>query len=133
MLGEAANYTGGCRSGPRPRRVFLVFLVLIFITLYFFRDVLLQKAITRIQTKFETDFNCRFSVKKAAFSGLTEVELVDILLIPKNADTLLSVEKIKTNYSFFQLLTGNIRLNNMEMSNGFVQLIKNKNPTLSDV
>lgn len=108
-------------------KLFLVFLVLIFITLYFFRDVLLQKAITRIQTKFETDFNCQFSVKKAAFSGLTEVELVDILLIPKNADTLLSVEKIKTNYSFFQLLTGNIRLNNMEMSNGFVQLIKNKN------
>ncbi|MBA4153140.1 transglycosylase domain-containing protein [Flavobacterium sp.] len=108
-------------------KLFLVFLVLIFITLYFFRDVLLQKAITRIQTKFETDFNCRFSVKKAAFSGLTEVELVDILLIPKNADTLLSVEKIKTNYSFFQLLTGNIRLNNMEMSNGYVQLIKNKN------
>lgn len=108
-------------------KLFLVFLVLIFITLYFFRDVLLQKAITRIQTKFETDFNCRFSVKKAAFSGLTEVELVDILLIPKNADTLLSVEKIKTNYSFFQLITGNIRLNNMEMSNGFVQLIKNKN------
>lgn len=108
-------------------KLFLVFLVLIFITLYFFRDVLLQKAITRIQTKFETDFNCRFSVKKAAFSGLTEVELVDILLIPKNADTLLSVEKIKTNYSFFQLLTGNIRLNNLEMSNGFVQLIKNKN------
>ena len=108
-------------------KLFLVFLVLIFITLYFFRDVLLQKSITRIQTKFETDFNCRFSVKKAAFSGLTEVELVDILLIPKNADTLLSVEKIKTNYSFFQLLTGNIRLNNMEMSNGFVQLIKNKN------
>lgn len=107
-------------------KLFLVFLVLIFITLYFFRDVLLQKAITRIQTKFETDFNCRFSVKKAAFSGLTEVELVDILLIPKNADTLLSVGKIKTNYSFFQLLTGNIRLNNMEMSNGFVQLIKNK-------
>lgn len=108
-------------------KLFLVFLVLLFITLYFFRDVLLKKAITRIQTKFETDFNCRFSVKKAAFSGLTEVELVDILLIPKNADTLLSVEKIKTNYSFFQLLTGNIRLNNMEMSNGFVQLIKNKN------
>lgn len=108
-------------------KLFLVFLVLIFVTLYFFRDVLLQKSITRIQTKFETDFNCRFSVKKAAFSGLTEVELVDILLIPKNADTLLSVGKIKTNYSFFQLLTGNIRLNNMEMSNGFVQLIKNKN------
>ncbi len=105
----------------------MLFLVLIFITLYFFRDILLQKAITRIQTKFETDFNCQFSVKKASFSGLTEVELVDILLIPKNADTLLSVEKIKTNYSFFQLITGNIRLNNMEMSNGFVQLIKNKN------
>ena len=33
-----------------------LFLVLIFITLYFFRDVLLQKSITRIQTKFETDF-----------------------------------------------------------------------------
>ena len=107
-------------------KIVLLLLVLALVTLFFFRDILLQKAISRIQTKFETDFNCQFSVKKASFSGLTEVELVDILLIPKNADTLLSVEKIKTNYSFFQLITGNIRLNNMEMSNGFVQLIKIK-------
>lgn len=107
-------------------KLFLVFLVLIFSTLYFFRDVLLQKAITRIQSKFNTEYNCLFSVKNASFNGLTKIELSEIVIVPKKADTLLCVENIKTNYNFFQLITGNIQLKNMEMSNGYVQLVKNK-------
>jgi hypothetical protein len=107
-------------------KITLLFLVLAIGLLFLFRDSLLQKAIIKIQAKLDTEYNCQFSVKKASFEGITGIIMEDILLLPKNADTLLSVQKIKTNYSFFQLMTGDIQLNNLEMKNGFIQLIKNK-------
>jgi hypothetical protein len=107
-------------------KIALVVLVLAVGLLFVFRNSLLQKAIAKIQTKLATEYQCQFSVKKASFEGITGVVLEDILLLPKNADTLLSVKKIKTNYSFFQLLTGDIQLNNLEMTDGYIQLVKNK-------
>ena len=107
-------------------KITFVVLVLAVGLLFVFRNSLLQKAIAKIQTKLDTEYQCQFSVKKASFEGITGVVLEDILLLPKNADTLLSVKKIKTNYSFFQLLTGDIQLNNLEMNDGFIQLVKNK-------
>lgn len=102
-------------------------LVLFFGGLFFFRDSLLQQAIAKAETKFKTDYNCTFSVKKANFNGISEVEMQDIVLVPNNADTLLAVQKIKTSYSLLELFTGDLQLKNLEMNNGFIQLVKNKN------
>lgn len=108
-------------------KVFTVLLVLFFGGLFLFRDALLQKVIAKAESKFERDYQCRFSVKKANFNGVAEVELHDMVLVPKNADTLLSVQKIKTSYSLFELFTGDLQLKNLEMNNGFIQLVKNQN------
>lgn len=108
-------------------KVFTVLLVLLFGGLFLFRDALLQKVITKAESKFERDYQCHFSVKKANFNGIAEVELHDLVLVPKNADTLLCVQKIKTSYSLFELFTGDLQLKNLEMDHGFIQLVKNKN------
>lgn len=108
-------------------KLFAVLLVLFFGGLFFFRDSLLQQAIAKAETKFKTDYNCTFSVKKANFNGISEVEMQDIVLVPNNADTLLAVQKIKTSYSLLELFTGDLQLKNLEMNNGFIQLVKNKN------
>ena len=108
-------------------KVFTVLSVLFFGGLFLFRDALLQKAITKIEAKFKNEYHCDFSVKKANFNGISEVELHDMVLVPKNADTLLSVQKIKTSYSLFELFTGDLQLKNLEMNNGFIQLVKNQN------
>ncbi|CAM3576018.1 penicillin-binding protein [Flavobacterium saliperosum S13] len=108
-------------------KIFAVLLLLALGGMYFFRDALLQKVLTKAESKFDTEYNCRFSVKQANFIGISGVEMHDIVLIPKNADTLLSVQKIKTSYSLLELLTGDIQLKNLEMNNGFIQLVKNKN------
>jgi transglycosylase-like protein len=94
---------------------------------YIFRDALLQKALAKAESKFDKQYDCHFSVKKAAFIGISGVEFSDIVLVPKNADTLLAVQRIKTSYSLLELLTGDIQLKNLEMNNGFIQLVKNKN------
>ncbi|ESU23734.1 penicillin-binding protein [Flavobacterium enshiense DK69] len=108
-------------------KILAALLLLAMAGMYFFRDMLLQKAIAKVKSKFDSEYNCHFSVKKAAFIGATGVELHDIVLIPKEADTLLSVQNIKTSYNILELLTGDIQLKNLEMNNGFIQLVKNKN------
>ena len=106
--------------------VFTLIIVLVG-SVYFFRDTLLHQALDKAKNKFNTEYNSDFNVESAKFLGTTGVELNNITLVPHQADTLLSVQKIKTEVSFFQLLTGDVQLNNLEMQNGFIQLVKNEN------
>ncbi|SFA99731.1 Transglycosylase [Flavobacterium swingsii] len=107
-------------------KILIVFLLFSVAGIYFFRDVLLQKVIEKATSKFEADYNCNFSVQNAHFDGTSSIELNNIILVPKEADTLFSVEKIKTKISLFQLITGDVQLQNLEVKNGFIQLVKNE-------
>jgi hypothetical protein len=107
-------------------KILIVFLLFSLAGIYFFRDVLLQKVISKATSKFDTDYNCNFSVQKVNFDGISSIELNNIILVPKEADTLFSVEKIKTKINVFQLITGDIQLQNLEVKNGFIQLVKNE-------
>ena len=108
-------------------KILILFLLFFVAGIYFFRDALLQKAIAKATSKFDTNYNCQFSVQKASFDGMSSIELNNIILVPKEADTLFSVEKIKTKINLFQLITGDIQLQNLEVKNGFIQLVKNQN------
>lgn len=108
-------------------KITAVLSVLLLGGVYFFRDSLLQKILSKAESKFEQEYQCHFRVKKANFNGIAEVELHDLVLVPKNADTLLSVQKIKTSYNILELFTGDIQLKNLEMTNGYIQLVKNEN------
>ncbi len=108
-------------------KIVIILIILLVVCVYFFRDTLLQQAIDKAKNKFNTEYNSDFKVGSAKFLGTTGVELNNITLIPHEADTLLSVEKIKTEVSLLQLLTGDVQLNNLQMQNGFIQLVKNEN------
>ena len=108
-------------------RIITASLLAITIALFVFRDTLLQQAIVRVSNKMERDYKSFFSVKKASFSGLTGVSLSDVVLVPNNADTLFNIHKMKTSVNFFRLLIGDIQLGTLEIENGYVQLVKNKN------
>lgn len=99
-------------------------LILVF---FIFRNQLLYQVVGKISTKMERDYNCTFSVKEASFIGFSGVLINEIILVPKNADTLFNIQKIKTSVNFWHLLTGDIQLGTLEIKNGFVQLVKDKN------
>lgn len=102
-------------------------LVLISIILLFaFRNTLLNKVIRRVDNQMERDYQCNFSIKKAEFYGLTNVELQNITLVPKKADTLLHIKELKTSVNFWKLLVGDIQLGKLEINQGFIQLVKDK-------
>ena len=106
--------------------IFVVIVILSVISFFAFRNMLLEKAITKISGKMSNDYNSTFVVKEAAFHGFSDIEMKEITLVPKNADTLLHIREIKTSINLLHLLTGDIQLGTLEMQDGFVQLVKNK-------
>ena len=108
-------------------KLFVAFIALSSVLLFIYRDTLLQKAIMKIEGKFATAYQTKLTIGKAQFNGISEIELQKINLVPNQADTLLSVAKIKTKINLLKLIIGTVQLEGLEMNNGFVQLVKNKN------
>lgn len=107
-------------------KIFLVIVTLVLVLFFAFRNTLLEKAITRISGKMEREYSSTFTVSKASFKGFWGIEMEGITLVPKNADTLLQVRELKTSVNFGALLTGDVQLGTLIMSDGFIQLVKNK-------
>lgn len=108
-------------------KIAVVVIILSVISFFAFRNVLLNKAIARISDKMSSEYNSSFVVKEATFKGLSRIEMKGISLTPKNADTLLRVNEIKTSINLSRLLTSDIQLGTLGMQNGFIQLVKNAN------
>ena len=103
-------------------------MVLIGLVLLFaFRNKILNKVIHQVDNKLERDYQCKLSIEKAEFHGLTNVEFQHIALVPKQADTLVHINELKTSVSIWKLLVGDIQLGKLEINKGFIQLVKTKN------
>jgi hypothetical protein len=103
-----------------------VVLLLGIVVLFAFRNTLLEKVIHRIDTKMERDYQCDFTIAKAEFHGLTKLEFQQISLVPKQADTLVRIDELKTSVNFWKLLVGDIQLGKLEINKGYIQLVKTK-------
>lgn len=111
-------------------KIFSLLLLLLFsislVFVYLFRNEILHYALGKIQKKLETKYNCMLTFSKAELLGLSGVELQNIYLIPKQADTLLAVQAIKTKINPFEIILGTIQIKNLEMHHGYIQLVKNE-------
>lgn len=107
--------------------IILIIVILLAITaLFVFRDSLLQEAIQKTEAKLDSDFDCTFSIKKASFEGLSGIEIQDLVLKPKKADTLIAIKNFKTEVNLFPLLVGELQIKRLEMQKGYIQLIRNE-------
>lgn len=105
-------------------KILAVIVVLLCIGLYFFRNSLLKQAIAKVTHKMAVDYNSDFSIKEASFNGLSSIKLTDVVLVPKNADTLLKINKIETSVSLSNLLIGDVQVGTLNVNKGYIQLVK---------
>lgn len=101
--------------------------ILCMVLAFVFKDNILQYGIKKVQNKFKNQYQTDLQIGKAELKGLSELELKNIYLIPNKADTLVAIQTFKTKIDVLEIITGTIQVNNLEIKNGFIQLVKNKN------
>lgn len=109
---------------------FLLFffgITLVFaVVLFFSKDYLLTQIIVKAQEKFESKYDCTLNIASANFEDISTISIHKINLKPKIGDALFSIQKVKATVAMSKIISGTIILNDLEIENGFVQLIKNK-------
>ena len=108
-------------------KVLFVFFILVVVAFFVFRDSILKQAIAKATAKIELDYDSNFSIKEATFEGFSGVNLTEIILTPKNADTLFHIQKMRTSVNIAQLLLGDVQLGTLVIKNGLVQLVQKGN------
>ena len=104
-----------------------VIALLGIILVFAFRNTILEKVIHRIDATLYKNYQCHFTIKNAQFQGLNTIKFQYIYLVPNQADTLVSIDELKTSVSIWKLLVGDIQLGKLEINKGYIQLVKTKN------
>ena len=107
-------------------KITVVTLASIIIGYFAFRNFILKQVINTICSKMGINYDCKLLVKDASFVGVSGLKIANIVLVPKEADTLFNIQKMETSVGLWHLLIGEIQLGTLEIKNGYVQLVKNK-------
>lgn len=99
-------------------------LILLVVAYFAFRDTILRKIIEKAQAKVERDFNSTLTIGSASFHGMAGIDMRDVLLVPKDNDTLFRMHAISADVDLLQLFLGRIQIEKMAVDNGFVRLVK---------
>lgn len=107
--------------------VFAILLLLLIIAFAVFRNQILAQTIDQVSAKMQTDYQSDLTVKNATFSGVTEVSMAEVVLVPQNGDTLISINQLTADINFWQLFTGDVQLSKLRLNDGYVHAIDNEN------
>lgn len=99
-------------------------LLLLAISYFVFRNVILEKSIVKIQEKFKSEYQSDFNIGSAKFEGFSGLVMREISIVPQNADTLLRVNKLNTSVNFAELLIGELQIGKLDLENGYILLVK---------
>ncbi|HEY4324430.1 MAG TPA: transglycosylase domain-containing protein [Mucilaginibacter sp.] len=101
---------------------FVVLLLIFGYIGYSKREAVLQHEITKAKLKAKRDYNLDLEIGSAHFTGLSTVSFSDITVVPLQRDSLLSIKRFDVSVKIFPLLFGNVKLANVNLENGHLNL-----------
>ena len=107
-------------------KIIVLFIVVLFILFFSFRNNALHWIIEKKITDFNKKYPAKLLIKHSTFKGFLGIEFDDIYIIPENKDTLFSSKSAYIKLRIFPLLLGKIKLNDLEIANSKVNLVKIK-------
>ncbi len=102
-----------------------VFFLLAVVSFFSFRNLLLNKALEKITAKFRNDYQTSFAYDDASFNGIAGVEIQGITIVPDGKDTLIKIGSLQSSVRFWYALILDIRVKELILKNGYINLIKN--------
>ena len=99
-------------------------LLIGFIWAMSLRGDMLNKAVAKVQKKLKDDYQLNFEVNKYEFAGLTTVDFQKVKLYPDTGEQLAAIDQFKVSVKLFPLLSGNVKLDELDLKNATITLVK---------
>ena len=112
------------RIGLRTAYIIVGVLILTLIVLFLCRNQLLHYFADKKIQEVEAEYGLNIRYNKLQFNGMREVELDKFSVVPYQRDTLLNMQTMKLKLKILPLLFGNIELNDMQVRQMALTLIK---------
>ena len=103
--------------------VFLLISVILGGIAYSKREALLQKMMAKAVAKADKDYGLDLKIGSYGFSGLSTVHLTNISVVPKDRDTLATVDDFTVGVKLFPLIFGNVKLSEMILNKGNLNVV----------
>ena len=103
--------------------VFLLLLVSLGAIAYSKWEALLKKMIAKAIAKADKDYGLDVKIGSAGFSGLSAVRMRNISVVPKDRDTLSTINDITVGVKLFPLLFGNVKLSEINLDKGKLNIV----------
>jgi hypothetical protein len=110
-------------------RIALIIFACLFVILliggyiaYTKRESILQHQLAAVQLKAKHDYNLDLKIGSAHFTGLSTIDFKQISIVPEGKDSLLSIQHFDVSVKLWPLLFGKIKLANVELQNGHLNL-----------
>jgi len=103
--------------------VFLILFVSVGVYAYSKREALLKKMVAKAIAKADKDYGLEVKIGSAGFSGLSSVHMQNISVVPKDRDTLTTINDITVGVKLFPLLFGNVKLSEINLNEGMLNIV----------
>lgn len=103
--------------------VFLLLLISLGAIAYSKREALLQKMMAKAIAKADKDYGLTVKIGSAGFSGLSAVRMTAIAVVPKDRDTLATINDITVGVKLFPLLFGHVKLSEINLNQGKLNVV----------
>lgn len=110
-----------------------VFFVLAIAAFFGFRNSILHKAVEKVSERLQRQYHVTLHITESGFSGFSGIYLNDISLVPAGHDTILHIGQVKTSIKIGYALFMDFRLNELEINNGYLNLVKDERGRNIDV
>lgn len=101
-----------------------IVLLLLMSLVYNRREKLFNIAIAKAIAKAEHDYNLRVTIKNAKLHGVRLITFDAISIVPKQRDSLLYLQKLEVGVNILPLLWGDIKLSQLKLERGKLNLVK---------
>ncbi|AZI24876.1 penicillin-binding protein [Pedobacter sp. G11] len=103
--------------------VFLIICIALGAVAYSKREALLKKMVAKAISKANKDYGLDVKIGSAGFTGMSTVKMTNISVVPKDRDTLSNISELSVGVKLFPLIFGNVKLAQVELSDGFVNVV----------
>jgi hypothetical protein len=88
------------------------------------REALLNTAIKKAINKADKEYDLILKIENAGFVGLSTVSFKNITVVPRGKDSLARIINFRVGVKLFPLLFGDIKLSEIKLDRGFINLVK---------